>query len=136
MHGQQAYLGRPEAGHHEPEQLLQLDQELAVNTGPGRPRLLRCRRLFDRDREPFGGVVVVVGLTGRPSRVVLRAFAVTTFAVAHLQDDWIADLAAVNQHGRGQHPFAHVVPAHDAAAVQVFGYDGRHDDGGCCERCG
>lgn len=134
VHGQQAHLGRPESGHHEPQQLLELDQKLAVDAGPGgRPGLLGGRLLGDRRgrlrRRPLR-VVVVVGLAGRPPAPVAvigrLGVRVAAAATAHPQHDRIADLAAVQQHGRGQHSLADVVAADDAA-VQVLGYDGRHD---------
>jgi len=44
VHGQQAHLGCPKAGHHEPEQFLKLDQELAVDARSGGSRSLAGRR--------------------------------------------------------------------------------------------
>lgn len=134
MHGEQTDLGRPKAGHHEPQQLLELDQELAVDARPrgGRPRLFRGR-LFAavavdhhrHRRRPFS-VVVVVRLAGRPPAAAdVRLAGAAAAAAAHLQHDRIADLAAVQQNGGREHAFADVF-APDDAAVQVFGYDGGH----------
>jgi len=139
VHGQQAHLGRPEAGHHEPEQLLELDQELAVDARAGGSRPLAGRRSLaapghDGDGRGPLGVVVVVGLTRRPPRpavgsfVVLATFGAASAATAHFQHDRVTDLAAVQQHGRGQHALAYIVPS-DYPSVQVFGYDGGHDFG-------
>jgi len=144
VHGQQAHLGRPKAGHHQPEQLPQLDQELAVDARPGRPGLFAAggrRGLFAagrrdrrrRRREPSAlGVVIVVGLARRPPSAVRRRFFDDDRAAvgpAHFQHDRVTDLAPVQQHRRGQHALAHVVPSDDPS-VQVFGYDGGHDGGG------
>lgn len=137
VHGQQAHLGCPQAGHHEPEQLLELDEELTVDAGSGgRPGLFRGRFLGDdrrRQRRRSLRVVVVVGLAGRspsPRAAVFGRFAGRRAAsAAHPQHDRVADLAAVQQHGRGQHSLADVVPADDAL-VQVLGDDGRHGRGG------
>jgi len=149
VHGQQAHLGRPKAGHHEPEQLLELDQELAVDARSGGSRPLAGRRSLAAaaaayhgnggdGRRPFG-VVVVVGLARRSSRSAFGPFValatVGDATAAHFQHDGVTDLAAAQQHGRGQHAFAHVVPADDPS-VQVFRYNRGHgcghddDDGG------
>jgi len=145
VHGQQAHLGRPEAGHHEPEQLLELDQELTVDARAGDSRPLAGRRSLATATAAPGhghggdgrgplGVVVVVGLARRPPRpavgsfVALATVGAASAATTHFQHDGVTDLAAVQQHGRGQHAFANIVPS-DYPSVQVFGYDGWHDFG-------
>jgi len=139
VHGQQAHLGRPEAGHHEPEQLLELDQELAVDARAGGSSPLASRRSLATAAPGHGGdgrgplgVVVVVGLARRPPRptvgsfVALATVGAASAATTHFQHDGVTDLAAVQQHGRGQHALANIVPS-DYPSVQVFGYDGGHD---------
>lgn len=135
VYGQQAHLGRPKAGHHEPQQLLQLHEKLAVYARPcGPARLLAGRRLLAiHCRRRTLRVVVVVCLARRtPGTVVRRRrrryttyFDIVT-AAAHLQHDRVADLATIQEHGGGQHSLADVIPSDDAP-VQVFGYHGGHD---------
>jgi len=141
VHGQQTHLGRPEAGHHEPEQLLELDQELAVDARAGGSRPLAARRSLATadhghgcDRRRPLGVVVVVGLARRSPRAAVESFVtlatvcVATAATAHFQHDGVTNLAAVQQYSRGQHALANIVPS-DYPSVQVFGYDGGHGFG-------
>lgn len=120
-----------------------MDQELAIDTWAGDSRPLAGRRSLATAAPGHGhggggrgplGIVIVVGLARRPPRpavgsfVALATVGAASAATAHFQHDGVTDLAAVQQHGSGQHAFANIVPS-DYPSVQVFGYDGWHDFG-------